>query len=266
MITLLELKELLPTWYTGLLEFETLMQIEQHLLDDLVASIERAQGNLYVSTADSETIAIYERMLRITRQADDTLDMRRFRVLTRLSSQKPYTIRYLTEMLNSIGTDVTVTCLYDEYTLLINSTFERRGQMTDVDYLLRAIVPANMQLKVKNALMVKALKQSAITAAACVATHFVTLTQDFNQRISSKQMQRVATSQVTSELYQVTQDFQSTQNIQNDLRVSTGQTDVSFETLTQDVKGDIAVKASQVQRLGNVSAEFISLGGEINGV
>ena len=238
MITLLELKELLPTWYTGLLEFETLMQVEQHLLEDLVASIERAQGNLYVSTADSETIAIYERMLRITRQADDTLDMRRFRVLTRLSSQKPYTLRYLEEMLNSIGDDIKVSCLYDEYTVLINSTFEKRGQMADVDYLLRTVVPANMQLKVKNTLMVKALKQSAITVAACVATHFVTLTQDFNQRISSKQMQRVGVSQVTSEFYQA----------------------------TQDVKDDISVKASQVQRLGNVSAEFISLGGETNGV
>ena len=259
MITLLELKELLPTWYTGLLEFETLMCIEQHLLEDLVASIERAQGNLYVSTADSETVAIYERMLRITRQADDTLDMRRFRVLTRLSSQKPYTLRYLSEMLNSIGTDVTVTCLYDEYTVLINSAFERRGQMVDVDYLIRTIVPANLQVDVRNVLRTNAANLKLKQASALTSDEVIYITHDFTSQQRTQQVLVAAAANVAVDQATLTHDFKTGQSTTVNAVIGGGSTAVATLTSTQDYKSAITTSDTLDTAGGVVTADFYTI-------
>lgn len=259
MITLLTLKELLPTWYTGLLEFETLMRIEQGLLEELVVSITRAEGNLYVSTADNETITLYERMLRIARQPDDTLDMRRFRVLTRLASQKPYTIRYLTELLNSIGEDVTISCIYDEYQLIINSAFEQRGQMADVDYLIRTIVPANLSVVVDNVLRTNAANLSLKQAAALTSYEVVYVTHDFNAYQAAAQPMTVAAANVDTEMYQITHDFNAYPTATAVANAASGTVLAGEAQVTHDYMSNTTVDSTFDTAGGVVSAYFYDI-------
>ena len=255
MITLLELKELLPTWYTGLLEFETLMQIEQHLLEDLVASIERAQGNLYVSTADSETIAIYERMLRITRQADDTLDMRRFRVLTRLSSQKPYTLRYLSEMLGSIGDNISVNCVYDEYTLLVYSVLEKRGQMDDIDYILRTVVPANLRVSFINQLVANKAAARIALAAVMTVDEFVLAVHDISTQPRTRLPLSVGTVATSSGAQVITHDFKDNQRVSVQAALgAVATTDVEV-LATHDVNSHEVAKVDMLQGTAMMTVE-----------
>ncbi|WP_231491162.1 putative phage tail protein [Enterococcus cecorum] len=235
------------------------MQIEQHLLEDLVASIERAQGNLYVSTADSETIALYERMLRITRQSDDTLDMRRFRVLTRLSSQKPYTIRYLTEVLNSIGDNISVNCVYDEYTLIINSVFERRGQMADVDYLIRTIVPANLQVDVRNVLRTNAANLKLKQVAALTSDEVIYITHDFTSQQRTQQVLVAAAANVAVGQATLTQDFKTGKRTTAKAVVGGGSTTVATLTSTQDYKSALTTSDTLDTAGGVVTADFYTI-------
>lgn len=221
MIVSQDLKRMLPDWYEGLYETNLLMTIEQSLIDDLVTQINRAQSNLYISTADSETLAVYENMLRITRQNGDTLDMRRFRILTRLASQKPYTLRYLEELLSSFGDPATVENKYNEYRIIINSYFEKQGQMSDLDYLVRTIIPANLMAEIKNEVRGQA-RQTSFLACGMTCTELVVITQDFNESPEMTNIAYLPQGQTVTINQVVTQDISETYDLVNTASVANG--------------------------------------------
>ncbi len=259
MIETINLKEMLPEWYQGVYEMNKLMEVEQSLLDELALKIKQSQDNLYVSTADSDTIRIYEQMLKIATTSDDTLESRRFRVLTRLASQKPYTKRYLTEMLNSIGTDVTVTCLYDEYTVLINSAFERKGQMVDVDYLIRTIVPANLQVDVRNVLRINAANLKLKQASALTSDEVIYITHDFTSQQRTQQVLVAAAANVAVDQATLTHDFKTGQSTTVNAVIGGGSTAVATLTSTQDYKSAITTSDTLDTAGGVVTADFYTI-------
>ena len=81
------LKEMLPRWYDGIYEMQVLMDVETDLLQELSNHIKSLQSNQYISTADSQTIAMYEQMLRINVDNGDTLELRRYQGLAHTAPQ-----------------------------------------------------------------------------------------------------------------------------------------------------------------------------------
>lgn len=206
MIVLDELKRLLPDWYEGIYETDVLMNVEQSLFESLLIQIQTVQSNQYVATADNKTIAIYESMLGINVEAGDTLDIRRFRVLTRLSTQKPYTRRYLEELLSSFGDPATVEVFPNDYRVLITTDFQKPGQMVELDYLIRSIVPANLLINIRNEFGAETGSKSYF-AAAMVVTEYVTITQDYNESTAILGTGNQAAAVVITESVTITQDY-----------------------------------------------------------
>ena len=193
-----ELKNLLPAWYDGIYEMQVLMDIEMDLLQELLNHIKSLQSNQYISTADSKTIEMYEQMLRITVEPSDSLELRRFRVLTRIASQKPYTLNYLQELLSSFGGPAELTMLYNEYRLIANINFERPGQLSEVDYLFRAIVPANILTEINNRLNFVSPPTTQYIGAGMVVTEMVTITQDLVEAPRLDVVAKVANANVVT--------------------------------------------------------------------
>lgn len=193
-----DLKNLLPAWYDGIYEMQVLMDIETDLLQELLNHIKSLQSNQYISTADSQTIAMYEQMLRITVEPSDSLELRRFRVLTRIASQKPYTLNYLQELLSSFGGFAELTMFYDEYRLLAEINFERPGQLSEVDYLFRAIVPANILTEINNRLNFVSPPTTQYIGAGMVVTEMVTITQDLVEAPRLDVVAKVANANVVT--------------------------------------------------------------------
>lgn len=193
-----ELKNLLPAWYDGIYEMQVLMDIEMDLLQELLNHIKSLQSNQYISTADSQTIEMYEQMLRITVEPSDSLELRRFRVLTRIASQKPYTLNYLQELLSSFGGPAELTMLYNEYRLIANINFERPGQLSEVDYLFRAIVPANILTEINNRLNFVSPPTTQYIGAGIVVTEMVTITQDLVEAPRLDVVAKVANANVVT--------------------------------------------------------------------
>lgn len=191
MIQKMKLKELLPEWYDGIVESELLMAIEDELFEELCIQIEKVHTNQYVSTADNKTIGLYEQMLGITASVSDTLEMRRFRVLTRMTSQVPYTEKYLQELLSSFGDPAELTIFYAEYRLLVEMNFEKIGQVSEIEYLFRSIVPANILVDAKNDITSNPPTGSVFMAASITNSEMVTITQDVQ-----------AIGEITSPIYQ----------------------------------------------------------------
>lgn len=206
MIVLDDLKRLLPDWYEGIYETDVLMNVEQSLFELLLIQIQTVQSNQFISTADSKTIAIYEQMLGITVEAGDTLDMRRFRVLTRLSTQKPYTRRYLEELLSSFGDPATVEVFSNDYLVKIVTDFQKAGQMNELDYLIRSIVPANLLINIRNEFGAQTGSESYL-AAAMVVTEYVTITHDYNESAEIRGTGNQAAGVVITESVTITQDY-----------------------------------------------------------
>jgi len=167
------LKEMLPRWYDGIYEMQVLMDVETDLLQELSNHIKSLQSNQYISTADSQTIAMYEQMLRINVDNGDTLELRRFRVLTRIASQKPYTLNYLRELLSSFGGPVELDMLYNDYKLLISMSFERQGEVSEIEYIFRSVVPANIVVEATNSLRLDNYKSQPFLASVTTVNEIV---------------------------------------------------------------------------------------------
>ena len=213
MISKMRLVELLPSWYEGVVETDLLMEIEDDLFEELRLQIEKVQANQYVSTADSKTIRLYEEMLGITPEPEDTLEIRRFRVLTRMTSQVPYTEKYLKELLSSFGDPAELTIFYDEYRLLVEMNFEKIGQISEIEYLFRSIVPANMVVDAKNEFTANHPTGKVFMAASVTNTEMATITQDVQVigKISSTIYQPVGI--VTTDVEQTSQDVSNSPEI-----------------------------------------------------
>lgn len=267
MIETINLKEMLPEWYQGVYEMNKLMEVEQSLLDELALKIKQSQDNLYVSTADSDTIRIYELMLKIATTSDDTLESRRFRVLTRLASQKPYTKRYLTEMIHSFGSPANITYKFNQYQLEIKANFEKVGQIFDLEYLIRTILPANILASIQNYLKANNVQNKPYVAMACTVNQFIDITQDFRQNTAIQSPYVLGLGQTTGIFETITQDFNEKTNISINQKFGAAQTQAEFIDVTQDFKSDETINVKNIQGMGTVTAEFITLGGdEPNGI
>lgn len=200
MIQKMKFKELLPEWYTGIVEAELLMDIEDDLFEELRFQIEKIHTNQYVSTADSQTIALYEQMLGITTNISDTLEMRRFRVLTRMTSQVPYTEEYLRELLSSFGDPAEITMFYNDYHLLVEMNFEKVGQLSEIEYLFRSIVPANIFVEANNELKYNSAPSQIYLGGAVVSNEMVTITQDITENPTIATKAITAAGQIVAEI------------------------------------------------------------------
>lgn len=231
-----QLKELLPNWYEGIVETDVLMDVEQKLFDELEAQINLAQSNQYVSTADAKTITIYEQMLGIVTDPLDTLELRRFRVLTRLTTQKPYTIRYLQEVLSSFGDPAELTMFYNEYRLLVEMNFEKLGQVSEIEYIFRTVVPANILVDAQNELKAKVPKTQLFMAAGMTNTELVMITQDVAEAPSISTRIYQPFGVVISDLEQTSQDIAKSPEIR--LNQKSANALVNYQTIEITERGE----------------------------
>ena len=143
-----KLQEYLPPILLSTYEFPLLCRAEQPELDALGDAAGETLDNQFVSTATERGIARYESIFGIAPRDTDTLEDRRFRVLTKVNAQLPYTLRRLRQQLSSLcGEDeFTIKMIYDEYTLIVRVALTAKKSFGDVQELLGQTVPANLVL------------------------------------------------------------------------------------------------------------------------
>ena len=104
--------------------------------------------NMYLSTMDADTCAVWEKMLGIRPDPDSTLEARRREVIIMSATSRPYTKKRLRAILDSYLGE-------GGYALTINTTLKRvvidikSAGRTDYIYdRVRQIIPADMELYV----------------------------------------------------------------------------------------------------------------------
>lgn len=127
-------------------EIKALMHTETIEMNLLSAALALYLNNTFVDSADEYGIGRWESILNILPKLTDTLDERRFRVLSRINEQLPFTLRSLEQQLSTLcGPEgYTVALLNEQYLLKVRVELTAKSKLEDVRALLNRIVPANM--------------------------------------------------------------------------------------------------------------------------
>ena len=137
----------LPEFLRGVKEFDAILTLaEQPEMVELWKAEENALNDQFISDATENGVSRWEKILGIVPKANDTLDVRKFSILTRINEQLPFTLVTLNEQLKTLcgedGYDLKLDA--NNYTLSVKVALTAKSNLNDVDALLKRVVPANL--------------------------------------------------------------------------------------------------------------------------
>lgn len=139
-------KEHLPEYYQDIQEIEVLNDVLSPVIQEYKDKVNDIIVQKYIHTATDLGLSRYEFILNIPKAGD--LDMRRFNILQKLTSQTPYTYLWLDHTLKQlIGVgSYEVDLNIAEYTLDIWVTDDKEKVILSLKKQLRELIPANISL------------------------------------------------------------------------------------------------------------------------
>ena len=140
------LKKYLPSLYRENKEMEGLMNAEQPIYDEAETDTKFAFSRQFVVTADEKGVEQYEKILGIMPTATDSLEFRKRRVITRLSTTPPYTLNYLKQQLTTIfgAGNFNAWVDYGKRELYVDSFIDNISLFFELETFIAKVKPANM--------------------------------------------------------------------------------------------------------------------------
>ena len=141
----------LPHYMQEYMEIKEIMKAEQPEIDALWSSVENAFADQYILDATEYGVMRWESMLDISPKDTDTLDERKFRILTRLNQELPYTLTKLKEALTTLcGADgFSINLQAAHYHIEIKLALGHHNNYQEVVGLLNKMIPANLTQYIK---------------------------------------------------------------------------------------------------------------------
>lgn len=152
MIRDVNLIEHLPLFIQQFREIKSIMDAENPEFQLVIDESEKIKNNQFIETSDLLGIAKFEKLLNIIPLADDTLESRISRIMTRWNDVVPYTFKALVQKLVQLcdGLNFTINRNFNEYKMEIITHLELSGQVDELQYLLGYMIPVNIELTSKN--------------------------------------------------------------------------------------------------------------------
>ena len=141
-----KLQDYLPPVLLTTCEFPLLCLTGQAEMDALISSTDEVLDCQFITTAPLRGVERYEKIYGIVPQDTDTLEERRFRILTHINAQLPYTIRVLHQRLQALcGEDgYSLTLNHGTYTLTVKVALTAKRNLQAVQEMLAELTPANL--------------------------------------------------------------------------------------------------------------------------
>jgi hypothetical protein len=161
----------LPPYMQEYTEMREIMNAEQPEFDSLWSACERVLADQFILDATEYGVMRWESMLKITPKGTDSLDVRKFRILTRLNQELPYTMTKLKEALTTLcGADgFSIDLQADKYHIDVKLALGHHSSYQAVVDLLNKMIPANLTQYVKvmyntNSMVKKLYRHMDLTA------------------------------------------------------------------------------------------------------
>lgn len=130
-------------------EFKQLAILENEEFKSIWEVLFKWFKNRFVSEADLEGVQRWEQMLKIIPSKESTLEDRKHFILMRINTILPYTIRRLQQILNAVyGDDFATVFTNKKYELWVDIDNRIILKTPGMHTLLRAIIPANLIIKI----------------------------------------------------------------------------------------------------------------------
>lgn len=140
----------LPPVLHQIKEYIEIAKIENLVLEDLWQKIEDALNDQFIVTATEKGLERYEKTLKLRASDSDSIETRRFRLLTRYQEQIPFTFAYLNQSLTVLLRDKHYEIERDvsKKTLTVKVELAERSQFESVVMMLERTTPQNLVLTV----------------------------------------------------------------------------------------------------------------------
>ncbi|HEX2927702.1 MAG TPA: putative phage tail protein [Ruminiclostridium sp.] len=138
----------IPDFLQDFREFRELADSENPEILALWGAMEDVLKDQFVNDATENGVKRWESILKITPKGTDSLEVRKFRILTRLNEKLPYTYRLLELQLSTLcgKSGYFLELRNNEYKLKVRVALTAKGMLAEVENLLKRIVPANMEI------------------------------------------------------------------------------------------------------------------------
>lgn len=168
--------DLLSYWMPllrNLKEFKEIAKAEEPELRYLLNAVEQTLSNMFIDLSNEAGISRFEQMLKIVPNLDDTIETRRFRVLSKWNKKEVYTDETLEELLTSLCGEGNYEIIrkYDEYFLKIITKLSVKDAFETVSEVLQEILPCNLVLELANT--VKELSGTVLYVSGLASTAMV---------------------------------------------------------------------------------------------
>lgn len=141
-----KLIDYLPEVVRDFREFKGITAGQQPEFEQAWDSADSVMNNQFVLTAGNLGLSRWEAILDIVPKATDSLDDRRFRVLSRLNEKLPYTLPQLRNILETLCGAGNYSANIDEgtYILIVKIGIAAKNNYSDVESLLERVSPQNL--------------------------------------------------------------------------------------------------------------------------
>jgi len=141
-----KLMNYLPLFMQEYFEMQKIMETEQVEIDRLWLEAENALADQFILEATESSVKRWESMLGVSPKDTDSLDERKFRILTKLNQELPYTLRKLIQVLTNLcGVDgYSVELNAAEYHIEVKLAVSNASNYSEVENILNKMIPANM--------------------------------------------------------------------------------------------------------------------------
>ncbi len=127
-------------------EFQGIMGAQQPEFEAVWDAVSNLLDNQFIITAGNLGLSRWEKILEISPKGTDTLDDRRFRILTRLNEELPYTMPKLKSILKTLcgENNYSVYLAEGSYLLEVKIGLAAKSNYNDVEDLLHRVSPQNL--------------------------------------------------------------------------------------------------------------------------
>ena len=142
----IDLNGYLPDILKNVVEFKEIMKVENPEVIAIWQACEDLMNDQFITEATENGVARREKMLGIQPFATDTLDDRKFRLLSRYMEDIPYTRRSLESFLSSLCGEggYKITYKTNDFTVNVRVELTAKRQVDSVEELLERVLPYNL--------------------------------------------------------------------------------------------------------------------------
>ena len=166
-----DLMAYLPVWYKEIEEYQQIIAAEKAQAVTLLSNMTAVKGNFFFATMNEGAVAEWERVLGIIpNPATETLEFRRMRLINRLSTKPPFSIRFLRQKLDELigAGNYVLTVDGSAYTIYIEASASNQGYAIEVARTINAIKPAHIVYVLTPFLQDSILMNEAVYGSAVI--------------------------------------------------------------------------------------------------